>query len=438
MSGRKYKVFGAQNYRKEMYIMEAYLIFKDLAIIIFAAEICGLFAKKCKAPQVVGQIIAGLILGPTLLGIVDLDNNNGVISYLAEIGVMLIMFSAGLGTNLKELMHTGLLSLIVACAGVFVPLAGGFLLYSFFYFGGIPSDRTEIFKGLFIGTIMTATSVGITVQVLKELGKLNTKVGQVILSAAIIDDVIGIVVLTFVLSLSGAGGSETKSIGRVCLDVVLFFVFVFVVGFIVYNLFKFIVKKFPHHRRTPILGLAFGMIMAYCAEKFFGIADITGAYAAGIILCSLNESGYLEQKMDVSSYMIFGPIFFASIGLKTEFTDMDSSIWIFSILFVVVALLGKIIACGLVAKLAEFSWNDSLKVGIGMMTRGEVALIVANKGLAIGLVDQKYFASVILLIICSSIATPIILKILFKSDKTDPNGGELAENKAAAIEGKTA
>lgn len=414
--------------------MEAYLVFKDLAIIIFAAEICGLLARKCKAPQVVGQIIAGLIIGPSLLGIVNLEDNNNVISYLAEIGVMLIMFSAGLGTNLKELMHTGLLSLIVACAGVFVPMAGGFFLYSFFYFGGIPSDRTEVFKALFIGTIMTATSVGITVQVLKELGKLNTKVGQVILSAAIIDDVIGIVVLTFVLSLSGAGGSETKSLGRVCLDVLLFFIFVFVVGFLVFKLFQFLEKKFPHQRRVPVLGLAFGMAMAYCAEKFFGIADITGAYAAGIILCSLKESDYLEEKMDVSSYMVFGPIFFVSIGLKTEFTDMDSSIWIFSILFVIVALLGKVIACGLVAKIAKFSWGDSLKVGVGMMTRGEVALIVANKGLAIGLVDQKYFASVILLIICSSILTPIVLKILFKNSGSGSDKGEVTGDKQPAIE----
>lgn len=414
--------------------METYLIFKDLAIVIFAAEVFGLLARKLKAPQVVGQIIAGLIIGPTVLGLVNLSDNNSAIAYLAEIGVMLIMFSAGLETNLKELLNTGLLSLIIACVGVFIPLLGGFLLFSFFYYGGIPAAGSkEFFEAMFIGTIMTATSVGISVQVLKELGKLKTKVGQVILSSAIIDDVIGIVVLTFVMSLSGAGGGESKSIGRVCLDVVLFFVFTIVLGIIIYNIFKLLNKKYSHHRRLPILGLAFGMIMAYCAEALFGIADITGAYAAGIILCSIKDSDYVAEKMDINSYMIFGPIFFVSIGLKTQFDNMTSDILIFSLLFVVVALATKVIGCGTVAKLAKYNFRDSLKVGVGMMTRGEVALIVASKGLAIGLVDQKYFAAVILLIICSSIATPIILKLLFRGDK---DGGEkpekLTENAAPA------
>ncbi len=401
-------------------------------MIILAAEIFGLLARKCKAPQVVGQIIAGLILGPSILGIVDINSNNSVIPYFAEIGVMLIMFSAGLETNLKELMHTGLLSFIIACAGVFVPLIGGFLLFSFYYYGKIPdASSIDFYKALFIGTIMTATSVGITVQVLKELGKLKTKVGQVILSAAIIDDVIGIVVLTFVLSLSGAGDeTESKGISDVCLSVLLFFVFTLAAGVLIYNIFKIYNSKYAHHRRLPILGLAFAMFMAFCAEQFFGIADITGAYAAGIILCNLKDSDYVAQKMDISSYMMFGPVFFVSIGLKTEFSDMDASIWIFSILFVAVALVTKVVACGLVAKLAKFSFSDSLKVGVGMMTRGEVALIVSSKGLAAGLVDQKYFASVILLIICSSITTPIFLKLLFKNHHEDnENGsGENSEN----------
>lgn len=158
------------------------------------------------------------------------------------------------------------------------------------------------------------------------------------------------------------------------------------------------------------------MILSFCAEEFFGIADITGAYAAGIILSSLKDSDYVAQKMDISSYMIFGPIFFVNIGLKTSFDDMTSELLIFSILFVIVALVTKIIGCGIVARLAKNSWKDSLKVGVGMMTRGEVALIVASKGLSAGLMDQKYFVAVILLIICSSITTPIIMKLLYRNE----------------------
>jgi Kef-type K+ transport system membrane component KefB len=161
--------------------------------------------------------------------------------------------------------------------------------------------------------------------------------------------------------------------------------------------------------------------MAYVAETYFGIADITGAYVAGIILCSIQDSEYIAEKMDTNSYMLFGPIFFASIGLKTNINNMTMSIFLFSLGFVAVALLTKIIGCGLMAKLLRHSSLDSLKVGVGMMTRGEVALIVAQRGLAVGIIDSVYFTSVILLIICSSILTPIILKVLYaKDEKTIP------------------
>ena len=400
--------------------MGTYVIFKDLAIIIFCAEIFGLLAKKCKAPQVVGQIIAGLLIGPAILGLVG---QSDFLNQMAEIGVVLLMFAAGLETDLKELIRTGPLALIVACVGVFVPMFGGFLLFAFMMYGGIPETGSpEFFKALFIGTIMTATSVTITVQTLRELGKLKGKIGTLILSAAIIDDVIGIVVLTFVISLSGSTGESAASgIADVIVKILLFFVITIIAGLIVYRIFKYLDKKYPHRRRIPIFGLAFALVLSFCAERFFGIADITGAYAAGIILSSLKDSDYIEQKMDISSYMIFGPIFFVNIGLKTDFTDMTPDLLLFSVLFVIIAMLTKIIGCGVVAKIAQYSWKDSLKVGVGMMTRGEVALIVASKGLSVGLMDAKYFAAVILLIIFSSIITPIILKLLYKGeDTTEP------------------
>ena len=389
-------------------------IFKNLAIIIFAAEIMGLLSKKCKAPQVVGQIIAGLLIGPAILNIVQPSD---FLNQMAEIGVVLLMFSAGLETDLKELIRTGPLALAVACVGVAVPLLGGFVLFSLLMYGGFPAvGSTEFFRALFIGSIMTATSVTISVQTLRELGHLKGRVGTLILSAAIIDDVIGIIVLTFVISLSGGDTSGNSSIGKVLLQILLFFVVTIGVGILVYKLFKLLNKKYEHRRRIPIFGLAFALLMSFVAEEFFGIADITGAYAAGIILSSIKDSDYVAQKMDISSYMIFGPIFFVNIGLKTSFSDMTGELMVFSILFVIVSLITKIIGCGLTAKLAKNSWKDSLKVGVGMMTRGEVALIVASKGLNVGLMDQKYFVAVILLIICSSVVTPIILKLLYKGE----------------------
>ncbi len=395
--------------------MSNFECFKDLAIILVAAKLFGLLAKKLKAPQVVGQIVAGLIIGPSVLGLV---NQSDFIVSMAEIGVILLMFSAGLETNLKELVKTGPVALSIACSGVFVPLVAGWLLYSLF-FGFAPFGSEEFFRGVFIGTIMTATSVSITVQTLREIGHLKGRVGTVILSSAIIDDVIGIIVLTFVIGFKDADAKPLD----VVIKTVLFILFSVVIGFLVYFLFKFLDKKFFHQRRIPIFGLALCFIMAYCAEKFFGIADITGAYVAGIILCNLRDAEYIAGKMDISSYMLFGPVFFASIGLKTQFDGFTLNLLWFSLAFVAVALIGKVIGCGLVAKLWKFNTRDSLKVGIGMMTRGEVALIVSQKGLAVGMVDPAYFTSVILLIICSSVVSPILMKLLYKGEKPHDDGG---------------
>lgn len=397
----------------------AYEVLKDLAIIIIFAKFLGLVARKCKAPQVVGEIIAGLLIGPCLFGIVQ---QTDFLTQMAEIGVILLMFSAGLETDLKELLKTGPIALLIACAGVFVPLVGGTLLYMAFYgFDGIGTEH--FYKALFIGTIMTATSVSITVQSLREMGKLKGKIGTTILSAAIIDDVIGIIVLTFVI---GFKNPDSKP-GEVVFSTILFFILAVGVGFISYKIFKWVDKRYPHTRRIPIAGLAYCFVFAYVAEHFFGIADITGAYVAGIILCSIKDSEYIAEKMDISSYMLFGPVFFASIGLKTNITGITGEILLFSLAFVAVALVTKIIGCSLMAKVCKFSWNDSLKVGIGMMTRGEVALIVAQKGLAVGLMTDVYFTAVIFLIIISSISTPIILKLLYSKDK-EPEGMIECEN----------
>ena len=391
--------------------MEAYDIFKDLAIIVIFAKFFGLVARKLKAPQVVGEIIAGLLIGPCVLGLVS---QTSFLAQMAEIGVVLLMFSAGLETNLHELLKTGPIAFLIACFGVFVPLVGGSLLYMGFY-GTAPWGSEDFYKAVFIGVIMTATSVSITVQSLKELGKLKGRVGTTILSAAIIDDVIGIVVLTFVV---GFKNPESNP-GKVVISTVLFFVFAIVVGFILFKIFKMIDTRYPHTRRIPILGLAMCFGLSYIAEVFFGIADITGAYVAGIILCSIRDSEYIAEKMDINSYMLFGPVFFASIGLKTNINNLSASLLMFSVGFVLVALITKIIGCGLISKVCGFSFSDSVKIGVGMMTRGEVALIVSQKGLSIGLLEPEYFTAVILLIIVSSVTTPIILKVLYSKDKTE-------------------
>ncbi len=215
----------------------------------------------------------------------------------------------------------------------------------------------------------------------------------------------------------------SENLGSVALKTALFFVFAIGVGFVIYKVFEKMDQRWPHTRRIPIIGLAICFSMSYIAEKYFGVADITGAYIAGVILCSTDDHEYIARKMDINSYMLFGPIFFASIGLQTDVRDMNLNILWFSLAFVAVALIGKVIGCGVTAKCLGFTGEDSLKVGVGMMTRGEVALIVAQKGLSDGMLASKYFTSVILLIIISSIVTPILLKLLYEkhgeADYTD-------------------
>ncbi len=389
--------------------MEPYVVFKDIAIILVAAKIFGILARQLKAPQVVGEIIAGLIIGPCVLGWVS---QTEFLMKMAEIGVVIIMFSAGLETDLRELVKTGPMAFLIACFGVFIPLVGGALLYMGFY-GASPWMSEGFYKAVFIGTIMTATSVSITVQTLREMGYLKSRVGTTIISAAIIDDIIGIMVLTFVI------GMKTPDVNplNVVLNTISFVLLALVGGFIIYKIFKAIDVRYEHTRRIAIVGLAFCFAMSYIAEEYFGIADITGAYVAGIILCNLQDSQYIARKMDINSYMMFGPVFFASIGLKTNISDFDTSILIFAIAFVIVALATKVIGCGFISKICKFNMNDSLKIGVGMMIRGEVALIVSQKGLDVGLLDPVYFTAVILMIIVSSISAPLILKYLYATDK---------------------
>lgn len=407
--------------------MEDLTFLRDLAIILCVAKLFGIAARKFRAPEVVGEILAGVLIGPAVVGILNktipalaqtplpvLVDESDFISQMAKIGVIMLMFEAGLSTDMKKLKQTGLKATAIACAGVFVPLVSGAVLFMAFYgWGGFGSD--QMLKGLFIGTIISATSVSITVAALKELGKLNGLIGTTITSSAIIDDVIGIIVLTFVLS---ARGTETN-IWMIIIKAVLFFAIAIISGFVVYKIFSWLDKRYEHTRRIPIASLVYCLIMAFVAERYFGIADITGAYVAGVVLCNLHDASYVERRIDISAYMVFAPVFFAGIGLKVSFETMDLKLLLFSVCFVLVACLSKIFGCGGAARLCKFKGNDALKIGVGMMTRGEVALITASKGLAAGLITEDFFTAVILLILVSSITVPILLKSMYKRHPAD-------------------
>ena len=392
----------------------------DLALILLCTKVFGLLTRSFKMPQVVGALLAGVILGPAVLNILqDAD----FITKVSEVGVIVLMFTAGMETDVRELKKTGKASFVIALCGVLVPLGGGFLLAHFFNDPSMSEGATAsvFLQNMFIGVILTATSVSITVETLKEMGKLNTRAGNAILGAAIIDDILGIVALTIITSLA----DESVQIGIVLLQIVGFFVFAGVVGFLFFLFFR----KLQNHyhkdmRRFVILAFVFCLLISYCAEEFFGVADITGAFIAGLIISNTERAPYIASRFETLSYTLISPVFFASIGLKMTLPEMTPHIIIFSLLLMVIAVITKILGCGLGAKLCRFSTRESLQVGVGMVSRGEVALIVATKGSALGLMSNMFMGPVILTVVVTTVVAPVLLKLAF-ANKKDGKGGEV-------------
>lgn len=392
--------------------MEGYGFLFDLALILLITKLFGLVTRKFKMPQVVGALAAGLILGPAMLNVLQ---ETDFITKLSEVGVIVLMFTAGLETDIQELKNTGKASFVIALIGVLVPLGGGFALAHFFNNEAIAGPGANIFlQNIFIGIILTATSVSISVETLKEMGKLNTRAGNAILGAAIIDDILGIVALTVVTSLA----DSSVNIVVVLLKIVAFFIVSAGGGFLFYVLFKKFQARYQKDmRRFVILAFVFCLLLSYCAEQFFGVADITGAFIAGMVISNTEHSKYIAARFETLSYIFLSPIFFASIGLKVSLPDMTGSIILFSVLLVIVAILTKIVGCGFGAKMCKFTNHESIQIGAGMVSRGEVALIVATKGAALGLMSSVFFGPVIIMVVATTIVAPILLKLAFRNDK---------------------
>jgi Kef-type K+ transport system membrane component KefB len=335
---------------------------------------------------------------------------------MAELGVIVLMFTAGLETDMKELKKTGKASLVIALLGVSLPLVGGFVVASLFNKGS-GADTNIMMQNIFIGIILTATSVSITVETLKELGKLNTRVGNAILGAALIDDILGIIGLTVIISLA----DPAVSILWVLVKIVLFFICSIAIGFIFYVLFGKWVERYDKGlRRFVIVAFVFCLLLAFVAEEFFGVADITGAFIAGLIISNTQKTKYIAARFDTMSYILLSPIFFASIGIMIEMPKMSGGIIWFTVLLLVVAVLSKVLGCALGAKLCKYSNKEALRIGIGMVSRGEVALIVASKGAAVGLMSAAFFGPVVVMVVVTTIITPILLKLVFRKSKNQP------------------
>ncbi|HAT4258893.1 TPA: cation:proton antiporter [Clostridium perfringens] len=394
--------------------MLSYEFLFDLALILISTKLFGLITKKVRMPQVVGALVAGVILGPAVLNVLS---ETEFIQKLAELGVIVLMFTAGLETDINQLKKTGKASFIIAVLGVIIPLVGGFFIASIFNKG---NDVNTILQNVFIGIILTATSVSITVETLKEMGKLNTRAGNAILGAAIIDDILGIIALTITTSLA----DPSINVIIVLIKIVMFFIFAGFAGYLFHWAFIKLDERYQRDlRRFVIIAFVFCLLLSFCAEEFFEVADITGAFIAGLVISDSNRSKYLNSRFETLSYMLLSPIFFASIGIKVQLTAMTKTIFIFAILLLLVAILSKVFGCALGAKLCRYSNREAIQIGTGMISRGEVALIVANKGIAMGLMLPEFLAPVVIVVVVTTIVTPILLKVVFnnKSKSVDLN-----------------
>lgn len=367
----------------------------DLGIILLAAHIGGTISRKFKQPAVLGQIIVGIILG---MGIMTKTES---IENFAELGVIFLMFIAGLETDVNELRESSKSSSLIALGGILAP--------SIFVFTGMYVYTSDFKTSIFMGIVATATSVSISVQTLREIGQLRTRQGISILGAAIIDDVIGIILLT--LAVGFFAPTEGSSILQVILGVVAFFLLVFFVGNVIVKLSN----RFDKDIRVGDNGVYYAIIicflLAFVSEEM-GVAAITGSYFAGVVVSMTSHRHTVSHEVSKFAGVLFTPVFFVSIGMGVDLGSAFSAVAVGGIL-IVLGFIGKVAGSGIGAKLSGFSSAQALQIGIGMVPRAEVAIIMANLGLKLGVLSDRMLAGTILMVVVTTLLTPSLLKWSF-------------------------
>ncbi|MCD4837542.1 cation:proton antiporter [Neobacillus sedimentimangrovi] len=375
------------------------MIILQLVLIILAAKLAGSLSVKWGQPSVLGEIIAGILLGPSVFGLISPSDT---LSAFSTIGVILLMFIAGLETDLDELKRAGKSSAFVGFGGILVPLFLGYAA------GGI-MGLTNL-QSWFLGVMLSATSVSISVQALKEMNQLKTPEGTTILGAAVLDDVVVMIILAFLMSIAGGGD---VSLSTLVMKKVLFFV---IAIFLAWKVVPWVMKKltkFPVSEMVVSSALIICFIFSVAAE-YTGVANIIGAYIAGIAISLTKFKHEVFEKVETISYSIFVPVFFAFIGISAKFSGIMDHLGLI-IALSILAILTKFIGAGLGAKLSGFGWNSSMGIGSAMVSRGEVALIVAAMGSSANLIPQDLFAIAVVVVIVTTLVTPPMLKWFFQS-----------------------
>ena len=376
-----------------------YKFLLDIGLIILFVKLFGIITGKIHMPKMLGGLIAGIVLGPAVLKVINLTPT---LEFLESLGIIFIMFLAGLETRLKQFMKDSGKFTTIAITGVVIPLLFGFLFSKFYVI-----DKTI---NLFFGMVITATSVSITVESLMEMKKMKTHVGTAIIGAGVVDDIIGIVFLSFVLN---NGHVTLESTIIVISKILVFLALALIIGLLMFKILGWLEEKLKKSEELPIFSVAFALILAYIAE-LFGVSGIIGAYIAGLVVGRTKQGKVVRKQLEVLVHMIFSPISFASIGLKLDTLLLPVNTWFFIILFSTITILSKIIGCGLGAKLCKYKTKESFQIGIGMVTRGEVSFIMIEEAKKIGLIADEIFSILVITIVIVSFITPIFLHLSFR------------------------
>ncbi len=393
-----------KTYRRR--IQKVHTILLDLALILIFTRIGGIISHKFKMPEVTGALLAGVFLGPQMLDLVYYSDD---IQLLSGLGGIMLMFLAGVNTDLEQLQKAGRSSFMIGLLGILGSLLFGLWGGSLFF--------TNTMENIFISIVLTATSISITVETLNELGTFHTNAGINILGAAVVDDILGLLLISVFLAANGGAGSV--SLVYMLVKVILFCFFgILAIKFLPNNIDR-IMKKIRLKHNPPTFSLAIALLFTFFSEMF-DIAAITGAYFCGLLLSRVYYKEAIEKNVKAITSGLLSPIFFASVGLEMGIGSFNGSMIGMIIVLFAVAVIGKIIGCGGAAKIFGMKWNESMQIGAGMVSRGEVAVITANIGLQHGVITQEIFTLLMFIILLTTIAAPILLKLTFdRSTQTD-------------------
>ena len=393
-----------------------------VALIVAAAKSTGYLSTRLGQPAVVGEILAGLVLGPTVLNMLHWpifsDPHLGeMLSHLAQLGVLLLMFIAGLEVDLQSMTRAGRPVVLAGVMGVLAPVGLGFAAALPFGFDGQQS--------LAIGLVLAATSVSISAQTMMELGVLRSRVGVALLGAAVVDDVLVILLLSLLIALLGGGGGGVSALLWVVVKMVGFLGLAAWLGALLIPRLGSWVERLPISEGVLALAIVVTLLYAWASEAVGGMAAITGAFLAGLLFARTSLRQQLEGGMHSLAFSWLVPIFFVSIGLEVNARALGLGGLPFALVIILVAIVSKVFGSGIGARLGGFSRGDALRLGVGMVSRGEVGLIVASVASDAGLIGEQVFASVVIMVLGTTLLTPLMLRALYPKAAGRPESVEV-------------